>query len=470
MSTNTPSQELLDLLVTKNFDPEALDATTGGEPKNDQGQSDVSKADLFKFDYKGKSGQNYGTVIIVFPGKNNMVVSFGDNLARTMEYEDKQSWFDFLQQLSMFAKRNRLKYDLEIPSRLKYTIQGMAAINESLFEGYYGNRKFSYSGQPTEARLVIKHNRPLGESDARFRYVESLFIETADSERFRLSFKNLAGGRAMLEHVRQGGRPYDICGQHIKEMVEQINVLSQFRRAHRGRIFEGAAADLVAETDQYYESLRKNIKTIQTSRGYQSYFESWSPAQLSETELVVEDIKNLFVEQTVDPRILQALPVLAQIKENTRMREVDMFEAWTDHVIEGTWNRPDTPEKIQKLQDFMSQPQPVGPDAINATEQLYDIIGDDSLFDMLASDAEQDPEADARDTVRYWVDTVANNDTELAKIWANIDQAPTDQPNNNMSEVQISQEPDAAVTDPDTDQIDEDAVLARLKSLIMTVR
>jgi hypothetical protein len=65
---------------------------------------------------------------------------------------------------------------------------------------------------------------------------------------------------------------------------------------------------------------------------------------------------------------------------------------------------------------------------------------------------------------------VANNDTELAKIWTNIDQASTDQPNNNMSEVQISQEPDAAVTDPDTDQIDEDAVLARLKSLIMTVR
>jgi hypothetical protein len=167
----------------------------------------------------------------------------------------------------MFAKRNLLKYDVQDISRLKYTIQGIAAIKEDLFEGYYGNRKFSYSGEPTEARLVIKHSRPLGESDARFRHVESLFIETADSERFRLPFKNLAGGRAMLEHVRQGGRPYDPRGQHIREIVEQISVLSQFRRAHRGRVFEGAAAELVTETDHYYESLRKNLKSLQHSRG-----------------------------------------------------------------------------------------------------------------------------------------------------------------------------------------------------------
>jgi hypothetical protein len=270
----------------------------------------------------------------------------------------------------------------------------------------------------------------------------------------------------MLEHVRQGGRPYDARGQHITQMVEQISVLSQFRRAHRGRVFEGAAAELVTETEQFYESLRKTLKAVQNSRGYLSYFESWAPTDISETELVVEDIKNLFVEQTVDPRILQALPVLAQVQQQgAKMKEADIFEAWATHITEGTWSRPDTPEKIQRLRDFMSQPQPVGPDAVNATEQLNDILGNDSLFDMLAADAEQDPESDARDTVRYWIDTVANNDPEIAQLRDELDQEsePAGQP---VSEVQISQEPDAAVVDPNTDQYNEDRELAILKNLI----
>lgn len=466
MSTNSPSQELYDLLITKNFDPEAKDARTGQDPKNDQGQTDLAEADMFVFDYKGDSGQNYGTVVILMPDNNTMTVSFGDNVGRSMDSADKQGWYRFLEQLRMFAKRNLLKYDVQDISRLKYTIQGIAAIREGLFEGYYGNRKFSYSGEPTEARLVIKHSRPLGESDARFRHVESLFIETADNERFRLPFKNLAGGRAMLEHVRQGGRPYDPRGQHIREIVEQISVLSQFRRAHRGRVFEGAAAELVTETDHYYESLRKNLKSLQHSRGYSSYFESWDPVEITETELVVEDIKNLFVEQTVDPRILQALPVLAQVQKENQMKEADIFEAWATHITEGTWSRPDTPEKLQQLKDFMRTPQPVGPDAINATAQLGDILGNDSLFDMLMSDADADPESDARETVQYWINTVADRDPEIAQLQAELEQPADD----TVSEVQISQEPDAAVVDPSTDQFNEDHELARLKQLLTQVR
>ena len=47
----------------------------------------------------------------------------------------------------------------------------------------------------------------------------------------------------------------------------------------------------------------------------------------------------------------------------------------------------------------MSAELPVGPNATNATEQLYDLVGDDQLFDQLAELAEQDPDADARPLV-----------------------------------------------------------------------
>ena len=400
MAANSPGQQLNDLLVTRNFDPEALDARTGKPPLDDQGAPDPEAADMFTFDWVADSGKNYGTVVCLIGADNNFEVYFGDNLGRGMEFDDKADWYEFLDQLRNFAKRNLLRYDLQNLRRLKYTMAGMAAIKEGLFEGYYGNKKISYAGEPTQARLMIKHNRTLGENDARFRYVESLFIETAEGEVFKMPFKKLAGGRAMLEHVRHGGTPYDARGQHSVEIVEQINVLSQFRRAHQGRVFEGAAGELVAETTEYLNRLRHNLKAVSNDRGYTQYFESWSPADVSESDLIVEDLKSLFVETRIDPRIEQALPMLARIqKEAQAMKEAEIFESWANRIVEGTWALPETPEQQDELKMLMSQPLVAGADGMNATEQLYGLVGDDELFDII-NDIAVDPDANIWDDER----------------------------------------------------------------------
>ena len=140
-------------------------------------------------------------------------------------------------------------------------------------------------------------------SDARYRYIESMFVETADGERYRLPFTRLSGGRAMVEHVRQGGKPYDLRGQHIVGMVEELNVLSRFRRANLGRIFEGNTQGLVTEANAYYENLNRVMQGLGKSRGYQAYFENWKPEEITAQDMVIEDIKTLFVEQNLDSRI-----------------------------------------------------------------------------------------------------------------------------------------------------------------------
>jgi hypothetical protein len=282
-------------------------------------------------------------------------------------------------------------------------MQGLAAIQEGLFEGYYGNRNISYAGAPTQARLKIKHSQPLGENDARFRHVESLFVETADGECFRLGFRNLSGGRAMLEHVRQGGKPYDIRGCHLTEIVNEIATLARFNRASTGRVLEGVTQEVVSQAQVYYKQLRENLKRMSTSRGYSKYFESWHPADITEQEELVENIKTLFVEQTIDTRIEQALPLLAKIQQGLDMKEAKIFESWIDNLAEGTWNLPETPEQLDKLKTMMASELIVGPDAINATEQLYDLVGDDILFDRLSELAEKDPRANA------WNDTEVMN-------------------------------------------------------------
>jgi hypothetical protein len=135
-----------------------------------------------------------------------------------------------------------------------------------------------------------------------------------------------------------------------------------------------------------------------TGRGYNQYFESWTPADIGDETALVEDLKTMFIEQTLDARIEAALPTLAKIQQRGKaMKEAQIFENWANQIMEGTWALPDTPEAQAKLDELMSQELIVGPDATNAKEQLYDVIGDDKLFDILADLAEQDPRANCWD-------------------------------------------------------------------------
>ena len=424
MAQNSIASELNDLLITHDFDVDALSTKTGKPSVNERGVPDSSEADMFKFDWVGPTGKNYGTAVILLDQNGGLTMYFGDNLGRTMDPEDKKAWYGdsetnspgFLEQLKHFAIRTskiRGGFGLEDLSKLKYAIAGQAALTES----FYGTKKVSYSGQPTEARLMIKHSRPITEGDKRYRYVESLFIETVEGECFRLPFRKLAGGRAMLEHVRQGGKPYDLRGQHIAETVNQINVLSQFRRAHQGRVFEGAAGDLVTETDQYYQRLNHNLKHMATGRGYNRYFESWKPADISEGDIMVEDLRGMFVETRIDPRIESALPMLAKIQQEAKaMKEADIFESWAARLVEGTWAMPDTPEKMTQLKTWLGEPKPLGPDAEDVTDVLYDLIGDDALFDQLSGMAEEDPTADAVPIVQAWITRNKDQSPELSEL------------------------------------------------------
>lgn len=392
---NSAQNQLYDLLITQDFDPELKDAMG-------KDVTDPAAADMFTFDWKTEN-KNYGTVVILIGQDRNLKIFFGDNLGRTMEREDKSDWYDFLNQLKQFSVRNNLmNFEIENINRLKYNMQGMAAIKEGLFEGYYGNRKVSYSDQPKQTRLVIKHNRTLGEDDARFRYVESLFVETGDDQRFKLPFTNLIGGRAMARHISEGGTPYDAFGQHICEIVKEMNILNKFVRASRNKQFDGEAADLAETAVRHYQDLKAKAKRIISQRGYLQELQMFDPAEITNAESVAEDIRNMFIEQSLDSRIEEAIPVLARLsaRKDNSMKEIAEFESWAKTVAEGTWATPDTPEAEKQLKQLLAQELPVGPDATNATEQLYSVFGDDKLFDQLAELATEDANADARPLIQ----------------------------------------------------------------------
>ena len=409
MADITPSRKLFDLLISRDFDPEMLDSTG-------KSASDPSEAEIFSFDFRAESGRDYGTVVIMLGDDNELEIYCSDNVGRSMEGDDKNDWFAFLEQLKNFAVRNFMSFGIKNLNRLRYSMQGQAAIKEGLFESWAGKKDMSWNAGANESRLMIKHKRALGEGEARFRCVESLFIETAEGERYKLPFRNLTAGKAMLEHVRAGGRPYDDRGQHIAEMVTELNVLSRFRRANAGKLLEGDTAVLVEKTTAYYETLRHTLKSLTTRGGYGRYFETWNPTALTEESAVIDGLKHLFVTQSIDQRIEDALPLIARIQQQENaMKEAEIFESWADQLMEGTWQTPDTPEKQAKLIELLSKDLPVGADAINATEQLYDLLGDDELFDQLQALADRDANADARQVVLNRMQELAQ-DPDVMKV------------------------------------------------------
>ena len=63
----------------------------------------------------------------------------------------------------------------------------------------------------------------------------------------------------------------------------------------------------------------------------------------------------------------------------------------------GIWAAPSTIEHANKLSKIMSSPIP----AKSASEILYNVVGDDTLYDMIVDAAEISPEVDVRSLVAY---------------------------------------------------------------------
>jgi hypothetical protein len=427
MAKNTTQRQLYDFLVGRGFDP-----TETNSVANDV--IDPSEGNILQFHYIAPSGENYGTVVILLGDNKEMSVFFGDEKGKTMNPDDRDSWFDFLQDLKPWAVMRDRDFSVYNMAQLKHHITSMRmAMNESLFESMMGNATRSWTAKPDQVRMVIHHSKKLNETDKRYRNIDKIFIETADGERFRLPFRSLAGGKAMLEHVRHGGTPYDLKGVHIAEMVQELAVLSRFRRAHQNKIFEGEAQSLIEQANEYYQNLHRSLKHLASPRGYNNYFESWEPSKVDDADMMVEDLRTMFVEQSVDQRIETALPVLAKLQQRrNQMREFNEFAEWTELVTEGTWAVPRTPQEFQQLNNLLSKPLIVGYDALDVTEQLNDLFGDDDLNDELEILAMQNPDADARPIIL----------NRLKELGIELPPAPAQQP-----QVQAEPEPELAMAE-----------------------
>jgi hypothetical protein len=205
-------------------------------------------------------------------------------------------------------------------------------------EGYHAvNKRTSYNDNIPNVKVVIQHDRQIGEGEQRWRNVHKIFVENTEGERFAIPTRMPGIARVYGRHVAEGGTPYDDRGKHITALVEEYTKMAGFVRATRRGEFNESVAKLIAEGVSHHKSLKESLQKMQSHRGYNHYFESWTPP-LMEDDADHTSIAEMFAQESIDPRIESVLPILNKLNSNiiNEIEEVNELDQWAKGITEIT--------------------------------------------------------------------------------------------------------------------------------------
>ena len=335
MATDSESfnRGLYDLLKVRGYKPVPLNA-------QNQRVGASQQADVIEFTFT-KDGEDYGKVWVSIDDASSVKIYFDDEQQDSpdtttpgTEYDD--TWTGLLKFIKAWAQRRQLSFELTNKDRLGDDMRqrDYYKMKEKLGEGYYPmGKKASYNDAVPNVKIVLQHNRALEEGEQRYRNVARIFLENADGERFLAPTTRPGIARVYARHIAEGGLPNDDRWNHVKSICEDYNKMAGFVRATRNKEFNESAQDLINEGANHYSNLRETLHKLTGHRGYHAYFESWTPS-LMEDEGDDLAINELFVQETVDPRIESVMPILSKLRKNVaEMSEVDTLAEWADSII-----------------------------------------------------------------------------------------------------------------------------------------
>lgn len=327
------NRNLYDLLNVRGYNPVPKDAEGKTTPVPDE-------ADVIKFSFI-KNNENYGDVWATIDSSQKLVLYYDDEIAdsgdeNTSGTEFSDSWIGLLKHLKNWAQRRQLSFELKNKNHLVSDMAQRADMKkkENIAEGYYSmGKKASYSDAVPTTKIVLQHTRQIEEGEQRYRNIAKIFVENSEGERFAVPTVKPGIARVYARHIAEGGTPYDEKGKHITSLVEEYTKMAGFVRATRNGQFNESAQKLVVEGISHYQSLRETLHKMTGHRGYNTYFESWTPTLNEESE---EDsaLSDMFMEQMLDPRIESVMPILSRLKKNiTEMSEVNELSEWADSIM-----------------------------------------------------------------------------------------------------------------------------------------
>ena len=328
------NQRLYEIFKTRGYKPAPKDS------KNER--TNPQTADVFEFQFV-KDGENYGKAWATIDKTSSLNIYYDDKQAgsppgqtKGVDYDD--SWTGLLKHLKQWALSKQLNFGLHDSDRLGDDMRqrDYYKMKEKMNEGYHAvNKTTSYNDTIPNVKVVIQHDKQIGEGEQRWRNVHKIFVENTEGERFAVPTRMPGIARVYGRHVAEGGTPYDDRGKHITSLVEEYTKMAGFVRATRRGEFNESVAKLIAEGVNHHKSLRESLQKMRSHRGYNHYFESWTPP-LMEDDSDSSSIAEMFSQGTIDPRIESVLPILGRLNGNiiNEIEEVNELDQWARSITE----------------------------------------------------------------------------------------------------------------------------------------
>ena len=356
--------------------------------ENGSATADPSSAVFFEFEFREDS-DTFGAVSISLADGENMKVYYNRDLVSKIDEDSRDEWYAFLKELKDFAVEHQLRFDVRDITKNNLTKQdyeNLADTNKTVNtdemseelaritklagvnEGLTGTSKRSYENLD-KTKLIIRHKGKVDETvpGARSRQIQSLYIENEDGERFKYPLTHLAGARAMMRHVANGGRPHDEFGSHIVSTSEDIAKLNSFSRyvSNKDQLNDNAG-DIIEQTKMKLENLREYMRNL----AKQSHYENASKDFKTSEEQILDDetvnkLREKFTMTNLDSRVEDAFPlinkVMAEFEKTKEAEQVNELEpdaepidapvqAPVDHgaVVQSFLNDPDSKLVLRK--------------------------------------------------------------------------------------------------------------------------
>ena len=300
-------------------------------------KEDIPKARFFEFQYK-EGGKTLGTIAITLDSDDGVVIQIGGDLVDDNN-DIHGGAYRFIRGFRKFARNRLLNFDVQNIGKSEldkrdYEFQAKRKEEPMMESKMYGTNKISYQDLGENARLVVKHSAPvnLDLAAGRTMHIESIYIENADGERFKYPFKHLNGARALAEHIKHGGTPYDPIGKHISGLSEELAHLRKFKGyvSRQDQISE-AMGTVTGKVIDRIEQIKETIHKLQRAAYYESFVESF---EATEEQMIPEEIQNDLIDRltvrTFNEELKSVFPYIYKFVDESQL---DVLEVGVEDIL-----------------------------------------------------------------------------------------------------------------------------------------
>jgi hypothetical protein len=262
------------------------------------------------------------------------------DLTSDNDADTSHSAYKWIRSFRQFAKDRLLKFDAVNMGKSNldkrdYEFQAKSGEGNMMESKLFGTARVSYQDLG-EARLIIKHSQPVNTELAAGRtlHIESIYIENAGGERFKFPFKSINGARALAEHIKAGGNPYDSIGQHVIGLSEELASLRKFKNyVGRQEQLSEAMGDITSKVMERIDQIKETIHKLQRPTYYKEFAESF---EAHEEQMIPEDVMTDWVDRltirTFNEELKAVFPYIYKLVDDVELPvlELDANELLSD--------------------------------------------------------------------------------------------------------------------------------------------